>query len=116
MKGKVLVERIGSGVLKGNFLGDPAARDIVVYLPPGYGADRGARYPVLYYLPGFTGTPLKAIHQNPWQENLPERLDRLIEGGEAKPCLLVIPDCFTRFGGSQYVNSAGTGRYEDHVV
>src|SRR4030095_762539 len=24
-------------------------------------------------------------------------------------------DCFTRFGGSQYVNSAATGRYEDYL-
>jgi len=27
-----------------------------------------------------------------------------------------MPDCFTRFGGSQYMDSAATGRYETHIV
>jgi len=27
-----------------------------------------------------------------------------------------MPDCFTRYGGSQYLNSTATGRYEDHLV
>jgi enterochelin esterase family protein len=30
--------------------------------------------------------------------------------------ILVMPDCFTRLGGSQYINSTATGRYEDHLV
>jgi len=28
----------------------------------------------------------------------------------------VMPDCFTRLGGSQYINSPAVGRYEDHIV
>jgi enterochelin esterase family protein len=27
-----------------------------------------------------------------------------------------MPDCFTRYGGSQYINSPAVGRYEDHVA
>jgi enterochelin esterase family protein len=30
--------------------------------------------------------------------------------------IVVMPDCFTRFGGSQYINSTATGRYEDYLV
>jgi S-formylglutathione hydrolase FrmB len=30
--------------------------------------------------------------------------------------IVVMPDCATRFGGSQYLNSAATGRYGDHLV
>lgn len=116
MNGKVLVDRVGSRALKGNFLGDPHVRDLVVYLPPGYGEDKTARYPVLHYLPGYTGAALSAVNYNPWKENLAERFDRLIAGGQAKPAILVIVDPFTRYGGSQYVNSPGTGRYEDYVV
>ncbi|MCX5789535.1 MAG: alpha/beta hydrolase-fold protein [Elusimicrobia bacterium] len=116
MKGRVQIERVGSAVLRDNFLGDPHLRDVVVYLPPGYGEDRKARYPVLYFLPGFTGTPLRSINSSPWQENIVERLDRLVVSGRALPCLFVIPDCFTRYGGSQYVDSVGTGRYEEHIV
>jgi enterochelin esterase family protein len=30
--------------------------------------------------------------------------------------ILVLPDCFTRLGGSQYLDSTATGSYETHVV
>jgi enterochelin esterase family protein len=30
--------------------------------------------------------------------------------------IVVMPDCITRYGGSQYVNSSATGRYEDYMV
>ena len=33
-----------------------------------------------------------------------------------RPMIVVMADCLTRLGGSQYVNSAATGRYEDHLV
>lgn len=116
MKGRLLVDRIGSVALKGNFLGDPHVRDLVVYLPPGYGEERRRRYPTLTYLPGYTGTALAVVGHNPWRENLAERLDRLIDDGSAEPAILVVVDPFTRYGGSQYVDSAGTGRYERYVA
>ena len=50
-----------------------------------------------------------------WQENLPAKLDRLIGEGAMAPCIAVFPDCFTRLGGSQYVNSTAMGRYEDYL-
>jgi S-formylglutathione hydrolase FrmB len=43
-------------------------------------------------------------------------MDRLVASGAARGALLVLPDGMTRYGGSQYVNSRATGRYEDHVV
>lgn len=116
MRGKVQIETVGSVVLKGNPLGDPSVREVPVYLPPSYGRQRGVRYPVLFYLPGFTGTGRAALNYNPWKENLPQRLDRLIAAGRARECVLVVPDGFTAYGGSQYLNSSGTGRYEDHVA
>jgi enterochelin esterase family protein len=27
-----------------------------------------------------------------------------------------MPDCFTYYGGSQYINSTATGRYEDYLI
>jgi enterochelin esterase family protein len=30
--------------------------------------------------------------------------------------IVAAPDCFTRLGGSQYLNSSATGRYADHLV
>lgn len=116
MNGKLQLETVSSIVLKDNPLGDPRRREVPVYLPPSYGSKRGRRYPVLYYLVGFTGTGRGVINCNPWKENLVERFDRLIAEGKAREAILVIPDCFTAYGGSQYLNSSATGRYEDHVV
>jgi S-formylglutathione hydrolase FrmB len=46
---------------------------------------------------------------------LQERLDRLYAAGMPY-VIVVLPDCFTRLGGSQYINSTATGRYEDYLV
>lgn len=115
MRGRLQVETVVSGVLKGNPLADPVRREVPVYLPPSYGKVR-RRFPVLYYLPGFTGGGRTAVNFSHWKENMAERLDRLVAEGKARECVLIVPDCFTAYGGSQYVNSAATGRYEDHVV
>jgi enterochelin esterase family protein len=114
--GRVQVEAVGSIVLKDNPLGDPRLRQVPVYLPPSYGKVRGRRYPVIYCLAGFAGTGKSFLNFHPWRENLPERFDRLIAEGKAKECVLVMPDCFTAFGGSQYLDSAATGRYETHII
>jgi len=116
MNGKIIRETVGSVVLKENALGDPRLREFPVYVPPSYGSEKSRRYPVIYYLTGFTGTARGMVDAHPWKETLVARLDRLIKEKKTKEFIMVIPDCFTRYGGSQYVNSAGTGRYEDHIV
>lgn len=116
MNGRLQIETVSSLVLKGNPLGDPRRREVPVYLPPSYGAARGRRYPVLFYLPGFTGTGRGSVNYNPWKENVVERFDRLISAGKSHEAILVIPDCFTAFGGSQYLNSSATGLYGDHIL
>jgi len=102
-----------SAVLKGNPCGDPTERDLWIYLPPGYGDER-RRYAVLWCLAGFTGTGVNAIGRNQWAPGLPDRLDRLIADG-MPPVIVALPDCFTRWGGSQYLNSRALGRYEDYL-
>jgi len=49
-------------------------------------------------------------------EPLHERLDRLIASGACPPIIVAAPDCFTRVGGNQYINSAGTGPVRDYLV
>ncbi|HET8679814.1 MAG TPA: alpha/beta hydrolase-fold protein [bacterium] len=111
LEGRVIVEQIALDALRDNPLDDPWVRSIPVYLPPGY--DEGAhRYPVIYWLHGFGGTALGQITPHPWTPSLPALIDRVIRGG-APPVLLVMADGWTRFGGSQYVNSSANGRYED---
>lgn len=56
------------------------------------------------------------MNESAWDENIQARLDRLIRMDIIVPMIVVMPDCFTRYGGSQYLNSTGTGRYQDHIV
>ena len=36
--------------------------------------------------------------------------------GEMPPAVVAFPDCFTRLGGNQYVNSAALGNWEDFLI
>jgi enterochelin esterase family protein len=113
--GNVIFETITSNALRDNPLGDPFVRRVPVYLPPGYESG-SARYPTAYVLTGFTGRGTMLLNDSAWGETIAERMDRLIAAGQVRPMLLVMPDCLTRIGGSQYLNSSAVGNYEDHVV
>jgi S-formylglutathione hydrolase FrmB len=113
-KGKVVVHRLSSVVLKGNPLGDPTDRDLHVYLPPDY--DGLKVLPALLAVVGFTSTGGALFNLDPFTEDLGHRADRLIVGGSCPPVIVVAPDCFTRVGGNQYINSTATGRYEDYLL
>lgn len=112
LAGTVVIEEFDSAALRGNPLGDPSSRPIPVYLPPGYAKSGDRRYPVIYWLHGFTGTGLGGVNYNPWVPSLPEVMDRVIAEG-APPAILVMADGCTKYGGSQYINSSATGNYED---
>ena len=114
-RGTVVIERVESRALKGNPLGDPHVREVPVYLPPGY-ENGQERYPVIYVLAGFVGFGRALLNRRGFSEALDERLDRLIAQVRMRPAIVVMPDCFTRYGGSQYLDSEATGRYETHLV
>lgn len=111
----VVLEIVESKVLAGNPLGDAHVRELPVYLPPGY-PQGSTRYPVIYLLAGFTSFGQAFLHRRPWEENIQQRVDRLIAQGLMRPMIVVLPDCFTRYGGSQYINSSATGHYADHLI
>ena len=110
----IVRHRHTSRVLAGNPLGDPTERELYVYVPPGYDPQR--RYPAVLAVVGFTGTGGYLFNVDPRGEPRDRRLDRLIASGACPPVIVAAPDCFTRVGGSQYINSVGTGRYEDYLV
>jgi S-formylglutathione hydrolase FrmB len=104
---------VESEVLKGNVLGDPTARAVDVYVPAGHD---GRGLPLLVDLVGTTSSGLSHTNWTAFQENMPERLDRLIGEHLMPPAIVAFPDCFTRIGGNQYVNSAATGAWEDFLI
>lgn len=114
--GTVVRERITSKALAGNPRGDPAERDLLVYLPPGYAREPARRYPTVLVLTGFTGFGEMMFRRQPFGESFVQRLDRLVATRKIPPMIVASPDCFTSLGGSQYVDSAAVGRYETHVV
>ncbi len=115
--GTVEIVRHASVLLKDNPLGDSAERDLAIYLPPSYesSSDR-RRFPVIYLLAGFTGSGLQLINRGAWTLPLHQRMNQLIADGRAAEAILVLPDCFTRYGGSQYVDSPAIGRYQSYLT
>ncbi len=112
--GAVETRPFESEALLGNALGDPHVREVPVYLPPA--ALDGERLPVILCLAGFTGRGQSMLETHPWKTGAVLAYDRALKASGAPGCILVMPDAFTRLGGSQYVNSSATGRYADHVA
>jgi enterochelin esterase-like enzyme len=114
MRGRVVRTSHESKCLRGNPLGDPHQRDIYVYLPPNYDGTR--RFSVVMLLAGFGATNHSIAAWQPWKPNTIELFDQLITDGQCDPAILVLPDCFNRWGGSQFIDSDGTGRYQTYLA
>ncbi|WP_246657600.1 alpha/beta hydrolase-fold protein [Cohaesibacter sp. CAU 1516] len=104
---------IQSDCLQSNMLGDPTEREVVVYVPHGHD---GQGLPLLVDLVGFTAGGPAHVNWKNFGENVPERVDRLIASGEMLPAVIAFPDCFTRLGGNQYINSVALGAWEDFLI
>src|SRR5688500_9433159 len=111
-RGTVHTIAIESESLRGNLLGDPTTREVAVYVPAGRD---GKGLPLLVDLVGFTGSGFLHVAWRNFGENVPERLDRLIGSGAMPPVCVAFPDCFTRLGGNQYIDSAAMGRWEQFL-
>ena len=112
-KGTIYRFSVQSDCLKSNMLGDPTEREVVVYVPHGHD---GRDLPLLVDLVGFTAGGPAHVNWKNFGENVPERADRLIASGEMLPAVIAFPDCFTRLGGNQYINSVALGAWEDFLT
>jgi hypothetical protein len=106
---------VTSDLLSGNPLRDPHERPLWVYVPPGYDDDPGRRYPAVYVIMGFTGHIAMWRNRTPYRRPFPETADAVFSGGEAPPAIVVYVDAWTSYGGSQYLDSPGTGRYHSYL-
>lgn len=116
MKGKLEYRSFESTVLRGNPLGDPTIRDIIVYTPEKYKPSNSAGYPTIFFLPAFGNDNYSATKHDPFSISIYERLERQIKDNECGDTILIIVNCFNRLGGSQYINSKAIGGYEDYIV
>jgi S-formylglutathione hydrolase FrmB len=107
--------------LEGNLSGEPADRDVSVYLPPSYATARNRRYPVVYLLHGYTNTDegwfgpgLKSGFLSA-NTSMPAVADKVMAAG-ANEMILVMPNAYTIYQGSMFSNSVTSGDWEGYVT
>lgn len=108
--------KVYSHALEGNLIGDPADREVTVYLPPSYATETHKSFPVLYMLHGFTDDDSQWFG---WEEhwiNLHEVLDSAIEAGLSEEMIVVMPNAFNAFQGSFYSSNITIGDWEAFVT
>lgn len=108
--------KVHSKALEGNLIGDPADREVTVYLPPSYAANPDKRFPVLYMLHGFTDNDSQWFGWEKHWINLQDVIEQSLSEGLSKEMIVVMPNAFNRFKGSMYASSATIGDWETFVT
>lgn len=109
---RVVDATVHSAALEHNLLGDPADQSVSIYLPAAYAAEPDRRFPVLYFLHGFTDPTPR--HQA--AEDFRAAMDKLIANSSVQPMIIVLPNGLNKYGGAFYANSAATGNWDDYIV
>lgn len=99
--------------LEGNLLGESAAPEVSIYLPPSYDAEPNRRYPVVYMLHGYTNSDLGYFGPTGRQAHV--IAERVFKSGAAREMILVMPNAMNAFGGSMYSNSVTAGDWEGYI-
>ena len=105
---------LDSTLLRDNPLGDPSQRPLWVYTPPGY-ADSTEHLPSVYVIQGYTGHLGMWLNRTPYRQPFIETADAVFASGEAPGVIVVYVDAWTAYGGSQFVDSIGTGNYHSYL-
>jgi Putative esterase len=115
LAGRIDHHLISSAALIDNPLGDPTDRPLWVYVPPGYDDQPDRQYASIYVIQGYTGQVSMWNNRSAYRPTFPEAVDDLFAAGAAPACIVVYVDAWTKYGGSQFVDSAGTGRYHTYL-
>ncbi len=113
MRGRLDELVIESDALRDNPLGDPRVRPLWVYSPPD--EDGATKLPVIYVIQGFTGQLDMWRNRSPQRLTAIELIDELFSDPAVPRCRIALVDCWTSLGGSQFVDSPGTGRYHTYL-
>jgi hypothetical protein len=106
---------VESELLADNPLGDPARRPLYVYRPPGVELDHPRGLPAVYVIQGYTGQLDMWLNRTAFELSMVERLDSMFAAGDCPDAVVVVVDCWTSYGGSQFLNSIALGRYQDYL-
>ncbi|PZS07348.1 MAG: enterochelin esterase [Solirubrobacterales bacterium] len=107
---------VESELLAANPLGDPTRRPLYVYRSPGVASGcASSGVPSVYVIQGFTGQLDAWLARSALEPTMIERLDRMFADRDCPDAVVVFVDAWTSRGGSQFLNSPGTGRYTDYI-
>jgi hypothetical protein len=115
LAGRVDEHLFTSELLRDNPLKDPHERPLWVYVPPGYDEEPERRYPSIYVIQGYTGHVGMWRNRTPYRQPFIETADKVFARQESPPAIVVYVDAWTAYGGSQFVDSPGTGRYHSYL-
>lgn len=116
IEGTITCEWLDSKLLAGNPAGVPTKRPLHVYLPKSAKSMKSKDLATIYCLAPWTSAGRTLMHWQPFKEALPYRLERLINEKKIPPCVLVCPDLYTEYGGSQYIDSDFFGPHGTHII
>jgi pimeloyl-ACP methyl ester carboxylesterase len=102
-------DQITSVALKGNVLGDPATRPLLVYVPPSYGKELQRRYPTIYFLHGFGGNETGFVGSE-------KIVAELMAAGKMGEVIIVLPNASNAYGGCWFARNPLTGDYRTYLA
>jgi S-formylglutathione hydrolase FrmB len=106
---------VESDLLADNPLGDPARRPLYVLRPPGVELDHPRPLPCIYVIQGYTGQIDMWTGRKAFEPTFIERMDAMLATEDCPDAIVVMADCWTSYGGSQFLDSTGTGRYQSYL-
>ncbi len=92
--------------------GENPTRSMLIYLPPGYEENPNIRYPVIYYLHGFTSSDSSNLN---WFAT-DKKLEFAFEKKKIRHFILVVANQHTMYKGSWYSNSSLNGNWSDFTA
>ena len=109
---KLIDAKVHSRALENNLLGDPADQQVAIYLPPSYESSSSKRFPVLYFLHGYSAENQVMVRGKQFQD----LMDKLIAAGTVREMIIVVPNGRNAYYGSFYTNSSVGGNWEDYIT
>jgi enterochelin esterase-like enzyme len=102
--------KVHGAALEGNLEGNSPDRDVYVFLPPSYDASANRRYPVVYFLHGYS----VGADAYDGLVKFQEAVDQAAAAGNE--VIVVMPDVLTKFKGAMFSASPTTGDFERYVA
>ncbi|MNJ96696.1 enterobactin/ferric enterobactin esterase [compost metagenome] len=108
--------KIESKALQGNPWKDPFVRQNPILTPERHLKKPQEMLPLVVVLAGFGGNGPKYLGDKGFEKNYVQQLDECVTDRKAPEAFYLFVDAWTFWGGSQFMNSKGMGRYEDYIV